>query len=204
MEIQLQELIDKIKADGAEKADREAAQKIADANAEAERIVADAKAEAARITAAAKADNDRMVKSGEDAIRQAARNILIQFRESVTKELDAILRAEIDQNYSGKKLETLIPEVITAWAGNVDAEDISVLLNEKDLEAVEQNLLGALQKKLAGGVTLKADDSFDGGFRVAEKDGSAYYDFSAESVAEMFSVYLNPRTAALLKEATTL
>ncbi len=204
MEVQLQELIDKIKKDGADAAQLSADKKIADAQAEADRIIAEAKAEADRIVSAAKVENDRMVKSGEDAIRQAARNILIRFRESVTGELNAVLKAAVEQNYSGKKLEELIPVVVSKWAENIEAEDISVLLNTEDLNAVEKSLLAELKKKIAGGVTLKADDSFEGGFRVAEKDGSAYYDFSADAVADMFAVYLNPRTAALLKEATTL
>ncbi len=204
MEIQLQELIDKIKTDGAAAAEKDASQKIADAQAQADKIIADAKAEAEQIKAQAKEENARLEKSSEDAIRQAARNILIQFRESITKELDAILNAEIDGATSGKALADLIPEVITEWAKKTDADDISVLLNSEDLNAVEKNLQTALKEKISGGITLKADDSFEGGFRIAEKDGSAYYDFSADAAADMFSAYLNPRTAALLKEAANL
>ncbi len=204
MEIQLQELIDKIKTDGAEAADRDAAKTKADAKTEAERIIKEAREEADRIIANAKAENDRVVKSGEDALRQAARNSLIAFRESITTELDALLSAEVEKNYSKKDLDVIIPQVVAEWAKNVEAEDITVLLNTEDLNAVENSLLTALKAKISGGVTLKTDDSFEGGFRVAEKNGSAYYDFSAEAVAEMFSVYLNPKVTAILKEATDL
>jgi len=41
----------------------------------------------------------------------------------------------------------------------------------------------------------------DGGFRIAEKDGSAFYDFSAEAVAAMLSAHLNPKVAEILKNA---
>ena len=51
------------------------------------------------------------------------------------------------------------------------------------------------------GVTLKANDNFNGGFRIAVNNGSAYYDYSTEAVTQMLSVYLNPRVTALLKEA---
>jgi V/A-type H+-transporting ATPase subunit E len=34
-----------------------------------------------------------------------------------------------------------------------------------------------------------------------EKDGSAFYDFSSEAVANMLSAYLNPRLAESLKTA---
>jgi V/A-type H+-transporting ATPase subunit E len=51
------------------------------------------------------------------------------------------------------------------------------------------------------GITLKANDNFDGGFRIAVKDGSAYYDYSAEAVVDMLSNYLSPKVTELLKEA---
>ncbi|KIR02699.1 V-type ATP synthase subunit E [Lachnospiraceae bacterium TWA4] len=204
MEIQLQELIDKIKTDGVAVAEQNASKKLADANAEADKIVADAKAEADRIVAQAKEESARFEKASEDAIRQAGRNILIEFRESITKELDTLVKTEVNKAYSKDMLGTLIPTVVEAWVKNTDAEDVGVLLNAKDLKALEQGLQAALKAKLNGGITLKSDDSFEGGFRIVEKDGTAYYDFSADAVADMFATYLNPRIAAILKEATNL
>ena len=32
-------------------------------------------------------------------------------------------------------------------------------------------------------------------------NGAAYYDYSAEAVADLFTAYLNPRVAALMKNA---
>ena len=90
MEIQLQELIEQIKKDGVEAAETRAEAILEAAKAEAEKIISDAQAQADKIMLNAKAENERMVKSSEDAIRQAGRNLLISFRESVTKELNAI------------------------------------------------------------------------------------------------------------------
>ena len=86
MEIQLQELIDQIKNDGVEVAELEAKNIVDSAKTEAAKIIADAKAQADKILSDAKIENERMVKSSEDAIRQAGRNLLISFRESVAKE----------------------------------------------------------------------------------------------------------------------
>lgn len=204
MEIQLQELIDKIKTDGVAVAEQDASKKLEDARAEADRIVADARAEADKILAKAKEENARLEKASEDAIRQAGRNILIEFRESITKELNTIVKAEVDQAYSKDGLGKLIPSVVEAWAKNSDAEDVSVLLNSEDLKALENGLVAELKDRLNKGIALKADNNFEGGFRIAESDGAAYYDFSAEAVADMFATYLNPRVAAIMKEATNL
>ena len=82
MEIQLQELIEQIKKDGVEAAEAQAEAILKSAKEEAERIISDAKALADKIMSDAKNENERTVKSGEDAIRQAGRNLLISFRES--------------------------------------------------------------------------------------------------------------------------
>ena len=61
--------------------------------------------------------------------------------------------------------------------------------------------LSALKEKMTLGVTLKANDNFDDGFRISVNNGSAYYDYSAEAVIDMLSNYLSPKITALLKEA---
>ena len=201
MEVQLQELIDQIKKDGVEAAETEAEAILKAAKEKAEKIISDAKAEADKILLNAKAENDRMVKSSEDAIRQAGRNLLISFRESVTRELKAIVGENITAVYSSDSLAKLIVTVVECWANKQDAEDISVILNSEDLKKLEESLLAALKEKMLKGITLKANDNFDGGFRIAVNNGSAYYDYSAEAVVDMLSDYLSPKVTELLKEA---
>ena len=201
MEIQLQELIDQIKKDGVEAAEDEAKAILENAKAEAERIVADAKAEADKILLSAKTENERMVKSSEDAIRQAGRNLLISFRESVAKELQAVAGENVAAAFSSERMADLIIKVVEEWAKKPDAEDVSVILNGEDLKAMEENLLSGLKLKMLSGVTIKENNNFDSGFRIAVNGGKAYYDYSAEAVVQMMSGYLTPKVTALLKEA---
>lgn len=201
MEIQLQELIEQIKKDGVQAAEAEAAAILAAAREQADRIVADAQAQADKLLAAAKAENERMMRSSEDAIRQAGRNLLISFRESVARELNAILADGVAEVYSSQALAALIVRAVEGWAGKPDADDVTVILSSEDLKALESTLLAALKEKVQGGITLRANDNVDGGFRIAVADGSAYYDYSAEAVIDMLSGYLSPRVTALLKEA---
>jgi len=76
-----------------------------------------------------------------------------------------------------------------------------VILNTQDLNKLEETLLAVLKEKMLKGITLKANDNFDGGFRIAVNNGSAYYDYSAEAVVDMLSNYLSPKVTELLKEA---
>lgn len=201
MEIQLQELIEQIKKDGVAAAEAEAASIVEAAKAEAEKILADAQAQAEKLMADAKAENERTVKSGEDALRQAGRNLLISFRESVTRELTAIANEGVTAVYSSDALAQLILRVVENWAAKPEAENLEIILNSADLNALEETLLAGLKEKMQNGVTLKANDHFDGGFRIAVQDGKAYYDYSAEAVVDMLSGYLSPKVAARLKEA---
>ncbi len=201
MEVQLRELIDQIKKDGVEAAEVEAKAMVEAAKSEAERIVADAQAQADKILSLAKTETERMTKSSEDAIRQAGRNLLISFRESVTRELKAIVGENVTAVYSSDALASLIISIVENWANKPDAEDIAVILNTQDLNKLEENLLAAIKEKMLKGITLKANDNFDGGFRIAVKGGSAYYDYSAEAVVDLLSNYLSPKVTELLKEA---
>lgn len=201
MEVQLQELIEQIKKDGVAVAEAEAKAIVDAAKKDAEKIIKDAQAQADKILAGAKTETDRMTKSSEDAIRQAGRNLMISFRESVTKELKTIIGENVAAVYSSEMLAQLIISVVENWANKPDAEDVAVILNAEDLNRVEEGLLAALKEKMLSGVTLKANDNFDGGFRIAVNDGGAYYDYSAEAVVDMLSNYLNPKVTELLKEA---
>jgi V/A-type H+-transporting ATPase subunit E len=149
----------------------------------------------------AKNENDRMVKSSEDAIRQAGRNLLISFRESVARELKAIVGENVSAVYSSEALAQIITGIVVSLANNPDSEDIAIILNTEQLNKLEETLLAALKEKMLQGVTLKANDNFDGGFRIAVNNGSSYYDYSAEAVVDMLSNYLSPKVTELLKEA---
>ena len=201
MEIQLQELINQIKKDGVEAAETQAEAILDAAKAEADKIISAAKLEADKLIAYGKAENEKNVRAGEDALRQAGRNLLISFRESVSRELNAVAGDNVAAVYSSDTLTELIVSAIEAWTAKPDADDISVLLNSADLARFEETILAELKARMLTGVTLKANDYFDGGFRIAVNNGAVYYDYSAESVTDMLSGYLGAKITALLKEA---
>lgn len=201
MDIQLQELIEKIKKDGVSSAETAARKIIADAEKKAASIVSDAELKADSIIKTAKAETERMEKASEDAIAQAGRNLIISFRDGINKELSAIVNSETEKAMDKDLLKKLIPETVKAWSANPDADDVSVLLPAKDLKALETSLKTALKAKISKGLVIKSDASLSAGFRIGSKNGSAFYDFSAEEVAALFSAYLNPKTTEIMKKA---
>ncbi|UTC76336.1 V-type ATP synthase subunit E [Treponema sp. OMZ 792] len=201
MEVQLQELVDKIKKDGVAAADEKAAEIIRAAEEKAKSIIEKAEAEAQESVKKAEAEALRFQKAAESSIDQASRNTLISFRQGLLNELNAIIKAETSKNYDSSVLKNLIPEAVKGWVKADNTEDLSVILSDKDLKELESSLGAALKEHIAKGLELKADSKTAGGFKIGTKDGAAYYDFSAEAVADLFSSYLSPKTAEILKNA---
>lgn len=201
MDVQLQELIEKIKKDGVAAADKESAKIIADSEKKAEKIIADAQEKAAEIIKNAKAETARMEKASEEAIVQAGRNMLISFKDALLSEFEGIILEETNDKVSKDVLAKLIPETVKAWSKNTDASELSVLLSEKDLKALEAYFKKQFKDQISKGMEIKADKTLSAGFRIGVKKGAAFYDYSAETLAEMFGAYLNPKVAALMKDA---
>ncbi len=200
MDIQLQELIDKIKKDGIESASTEAGRIKAEAEVEAKRIIEAAKKEAAALVERGKADAERSEKAGVAAVQQASRNLILSFKDEIQNLLNKIIEREVTVAYQDDTLKTVIPEVLKAWASK-NSNELNLLLNPEALGRLESYFTAALSAELKKGLELRADRTLSAGFRIAGKDGSAYYDFSASAVAELMSLYLNPRLAEVLSSA---
>ena len=200
MEIQLQELIEKIKKDGIENAGEEARKIKSQADAEAKKIVEAARKEAEDIIAGAKSDAERAEKAGIAAVEQASRNTILAFKDEIQQLLDKIVLKDTRAAMDAALLKTLVPELLKNWAAK-GGNAVNVLLSEGDLSKLDGFFRSELSEELKKGVEFKPGRGIDTGFRVAEKDGSAYYDFSAEAVANCFSEYLNPQLGQALKKS---
>ena len=201
MDVQLQELIDKIKKDGVAAAEKDAAKIIANSEKKAEAIIAEAQSKAAEIIKSAQSETKKMEKASEEAIVQAGRNMLLSFKDALIGELDGLIQEGTEKALSKDVLTKLVPDTVKAWAKNADASELSVLLSEKDLKTLESALTSELKAEVSKGLEIKPDKTLSAGFRIGVKNGAAYYDYSADSLAEMFAAYLNPKVAALLKTA---
>jgi V/A-type H+/Na+-transporting ATPase subunit E len=198
MDIQVQELIDKIKKDGVGTASEEAARIKREAEAEAQQIIEAAQKEAAGIIEKGKQDAQRSEKAGIAALEQASRNLVLAFKGEIQALLDNLVTVQVDKSYNDDVLKTVIPELIKSWPEK-HTNSLAILVSAASLSKVGTFFRKKLAAELKKGLELQSDRNLVGGFRIAEKDGSAYYDFSPDSVAEMLCAYLNPRLAEILK-----
>ena len=166
-----------------------------------DRLVQTARYGQEEIKKQAKLETERMEKASEEAIVQAGRNMLLTFKDSLINELDSLVQKETETAFSKDLMEKIVPETVKAWVKNTQASELSVLLSEKDLKTLESAFTSKLQAEIAEGLEIKPDKSLSTGFRIGVKNGAAFYDYSAETLAEMFAAYLNPKVAGLLKES---
>jgi V/A-type H+-transporting ATPase subunit E len=201
MEIQIQELIDKIKKDGINTASEEASRIRVEAEGEARRIIEAAKREAEDIIARSKQDAERSEKAGITAMGQASRNLVLAFKDEVQALLGKIVSESVNANYGEDVLKTTLPALIKSWAEK-GSDNLTVILPEGDLSKLQSFFNEKLSGELKKGVELKSNRNLSSGFRISNREGSAYYDFSAEAVASLLSAYLNPKLAEILANST--
>jgi V/A-type H+-transporting ATPase subunit E len=198
VDIQVQELIDKIKKDGIDAASDEAAKIKMEAETEANSIIEAAKKEADGIITRGKQDAERSEKTGIAALEQASRNLVLVFKEEIQNLLNKLVAEQVVSNYGENVLKDILPEIIKGWAGKGE-NNLAVILSESELEKIKGFFNEKLINELWKGIELKSSRKLSSGFHISNREGSVYYDFSAEAVAELLSAYLNPRLAEILK-----
>nr|MDA3809929.1 V-type ATP synthase subunit E [Spirochaetaceae bacterium] len=108
-----------------------------------------------------------------------------------------ILRTGTAEVLSGKALTEGITSIIKNWKGDLD--DMSVLISEKQLKEIEKELTGKLASEIKSGLQVKPYKTATSGFRVSEKDGKSFFDFTDEVLADYLSRYLNTSLTEILK-----
>jgi len=201
MEIQVQELIDKIKKDGIDTASKQATEIKKDAQTEASRIIEAAKKEAESIISNSKREAERAEKASLAALQQASRNLVLAFKDEIQVLLNKIVNENICANYNGDLLRSILPELIRNWSVK-GSDNLSLLLPENLLNQMQSFFTDQLKNELGKGVDLKSNRKLSYGFHISNKEGSVYYDFSSEAVAGLLSTYLNPKLAEILKDSS--
>jgi len=200
MEIQLQELLDRIKRDGLEAAERRVAEILLEAEERKKAILAEAGREATAILAEAKAAAAREEEAGRAALAHASRDLILAFRDKISAVLEAVVRNDVAAAYDADVLREVLPAVLKSLAAG-GSDDLSVLLDPTTLKKLQNRFDARLKEEFSKGFEFKPFPDVSAGFRVAEKNGAAYYDFSAASVAELFSKSLNGRLAEIVRNA---
>ncbi|MCD6337657.1 MAG: hypothetical protein J7M01_05450 [Candidatus Marinimicrobia bacterium] len=196
MNVKLDSLIEKIKADGVDAAKKQAEEIIATANKDADEIIKKAKDKAAQYEKNAKSEAKSYQKNAEIAIKQAARDTVLVLKEKITVILEQALLTDIDKTMNQDFLKDLIVKIAAVWAKDGDVE---VLVNGMDVDALMAELKSALGNSVKSTIEVKLDRKISKGFRIGKKGDNLFYDFTDESILEALRIFLNPKLAEILK-----
>jgi V/A-type H+-transporting ATPase subunit E len=200
MELQVQELLDRIKTEGVEAARVEASAIRAKAEEDAQALISDAESRAREREAEAEARIATMEKAAELALSQASRDAILSLRQKVQAFMEEAVRADASQVFDAAFLASSLPDILKA-VGSEGRGDLTLLLPEKSLKTLDAALAGRLAKELGRGVEFKPYAGLDAGFRIAFKDSAVQYDFSAQAVAAILSARMGENLASSLKRA---
>lgn len=196
---ELQSLLDRIYADGVQKADAESDRIIAGARASADEIISEAKKNAQNIVSAAEKDAESLKLRAEAAVKQAARDIILELKSELEKRLDMVISENVAGAMTPQVMTDLIKNMAEKFASDPDA-DISVLCALKDEKELAGLLSGALRSSFAKDPKVFADSGINGGMEVSFRDGGVYYDFTIPALTELVGKFATERIAELLKD----
>ncbi len=197
MEMELNSLIDKIKKEGVEQAEKDAGNIIKEAQARAREIAEEAEKTKAGIIKEGKSQVEKLKKAAEKSLEQASRDVLLTLRERVIEFFDRILKDKVSEELEDAALKDMIIKAVSNFKKD-GVLDIEILLNDKDKAELKKTLFSALSQEAKAHIKLTSGKGIKKGFRIGKKDKDSYLDFTDEAITEAFKQYLNPKLAEML------
>lgn len=199
MPADLQSLLERIQAEGVEKANIQAAAIIADAEKTAAEKRAVAEKKQQEFHAKAKADAAVLQERTEQAIQQAARDVAIEVGQSIQQTLERVLLKKLDETLSGDFLQTFLATIIKAVAAHPEAEGgMQALVSESQAKQLTDFAASNLSHAVAGGLSIAPNKDVKSGIRVMVADGRIEHDFTNEAIMEAMSKMMSPSLAKMV------
>lgn len=191
----IQELTDKIRREGVEKGQAEAAQIIEQAKAEADKIVAEARRQAEATTTQAQkaaADLESNTKSELKLyLAQALNALKSEITNVVSNKIvsQSVAAAVADKDFIGKVTVALA----TQWA-----KDGGITISTADADALKAYFASQAKALLDKGVKIEKVNGQPALFSIQPKDGSYRVDFGQEELESYFKAFLRPQLIEML------
>lgn len=191
MEVRLENLIEKIKSEGVDTANKQADDIVVKAKADAAKIIEAAKSEALTIKDNAEKEAEDFKANAEASVKQASRDTVLSLKDKIKSLFDAVLSKQVGAAFDEAFMKDLIVKIVENWS---QGKDVSVLAGAIDVEKLKGMVVSELKKDME----IKLDNKITNGFRIGIKGEDLTYDFTDESVLEALKLFLNPKLAELL------
>ena len=194
MDNKIQELTEKIYAEGVEKGKTEADRIVAEAQAKAETILKEAQAKAESIVADAKKNAEELNANTRSELKlYGAQAVGALKSEAATIVTDTVVKEAVKEAVAGDALKAFIVKIAERWS----ADEPLVI---STAEAAELKAFFAAKAKalLDKGVAIEQVNGKKASFSIAPADGSYKVNFGEGEFEEFFKSFLRPQMVELL------
>ncbi len=194
----LQELTEKLYAEGLSKGREEAEKMVADAEAKAAQLVAQAQQEAAEIVKAAEAKAAELKKNNETEMVLATRQVVSALKENIT---NLVVAKSVEPSVHAALLDVeFVKEMLLGIARGWNGERVALeaILPAEMKARFESEAEAAVKALLAEGVEVGYSERVKSGFKVAPKDGGYYISFTEEDFSALLAEYLKEKVTKML------
>ena len=200
---ELQSLLERINEDGVKKAEEEKAKIISEAEKRAEQIIKEAEAKAESLRKKSLEDAEQNEKRAASAIKQAARDISLALKDELQNRLRAVVKESAGKAMTPDLMGKIILEMEKSFIEKSGEESLGleILINKKDLDAMENHIKAELIKNLKEKPEFSIGHDFSAGLKIAVKGDDLFFDFSDETLTEIICEYVGPRLANIINGA---
>lgn len=196
----LQQLLDRIRREGVEKAETEAKAIVEAARKEAAETLAKAKTEAEGLRKEAEKDARAFAQRAEQQVRQAVRDVNLQVAQDLENQVVNLLGDDVKGALADRgNVAKWVSQAVDAYLAGGE-KGIEVELGGKAAEWAGE-LRAQLRAKAADGVRVEGSPAFPEGFTIRLAGGRVEQCFTAEAVTDALARLLRPQIAELLKKA---
>jgi V/A-type H+/Na+-transporting ATPase subunit E len=194
---QIKELIEKIQTEGVQAAQSKAQEIENEAKEKADWILQKANAQAKKIIEDAQDTAKRVQSSGQAALGQTGRDVLLSLKKEIVSMLQRLIQAEVGALLKPEELSKIITSMANTY-GSKSGSDIAVFLNDQDKQALEKHFLEKLKMELKKGIELRLQEDIRAGLTISFDNGKSQFDFTDREIANYVGSFLQPAIAKLL------
>ena len=209
-------LVSRLRDEGVSTGRAEAERLVAEAQQRARTVVDEAEAEAKTKVATARREADNLRRAGEDALRVAVRDAVLDLKDRLTRRFTEDICKIVS---AATRDEELLKRMVLAVAGrartvaDLDQAALEIVLPRTvvgldDLRAAPEGqrdgslmqfVSASAASMLREGVTFGRADDDAGGIKVALRERGVTVDLTDRAVADVILLHLQPRFRALLE-----
>ena len=194
----LQELTEKLYAEGLSKGREDAERMVAEAEQKAAAIVAEAEKTAAATIKAAEQKAEEIKKNNHTEVALATRQAVAALKEQIAS---LVVAKAVEPAVHAATIEpTFVKEMLLGIARGWNGErvELEATLPTALKEQFDADAEGAVKALLAEGVEVGYSDRVKSGFKVAPKEGGYYISFTDEDFNALLGEYLKEKIVKLL------